>query len=400
MRILFLSAWCPWPADNGSKLRIYHLLRGLARQHHVDLIHFAATALDPEHEQHLRDLCHDVSSLAEAPFTERTAGRALGALSLQPRWMASTFSPAMARLVRQRAASNHYDVVVAAELPMAPYALALEHTPKVLEGLELLTLFEQYAHERRPAWRLRYGLTWWKIKYYVSRLLRRFAGVTFAASADQTLVTSWVSASLHQAIIPNGVALGQYSGNFAAPEADVLVYPGALSYAANLDAVRYFLHEVFPTVKQARDSARLRVTGKVSREQIAALNGTEHVEFTGYLEDVRPAVAQAWAEVVPLRKGGGTRLKVLEALALGTPIISTPKGIEGLRLIHERDVLVADSAGGFAAQTVRLLASPRLRDELARNGRAAVARYEWSHSVQRLEELLMAACGQQRSQLA
>ena len=99
-------------------------------------------------------------------------------------------------------------------------------------------------------------------------------------------------------------------------------------------------------------------------------------------------MARAWAEVVPLRKGGGTRLKVLEALALGTPVVSTTKGVEGLDLMPEREVLVADTPQEFTAATLRLLDSPQLRQSLAADGRRAVARYDWSQSIKPLEQML------------
>ncbi|NJO84179.1 MAG: glycosyltransferase [Blastochloris sp.] len=123
---------------------------------------------------------------------------------------------------------------------------------------------------------------------------------------------------------------------------------------------------------------------------------SNNVEFTGYLDDIRPAVAQAWAEIVPLRQGGGTRLKVLEALALGTPVVSTSKGIEGLDLKPDRDVLIANTPEEFAQQTLRLLASPTLRHELAEQGHRAALIYDWSHSVERLNELIATCVNPQR----
>jgi len=163
----------------------------------------------------------------------------------------------------------------------------------------------------------------------------------------------------------------------------------ALSYDANFDAMDYFLGAILPQVQAARPDARLRITGRATPALVAALPRAEGVEFTGYLDDVRPAVARAWAEVVPLRKGGGTRLKVLEALALGTPVVSTSKGIEGLALEDGRHVLVADSSADFAAATARLLGEPDLRARLAAAGRqTAREHYDWQASGQRLNELV------------
>jgi glycosyltransferase involved in cell wall biosynthesis len=298
----------------------------------------------------------------------------------------------MAKAVRARAGRS-YDLVIASQLHMAPYALLVRGVPRVIEELELAILREQPATQARLAGRLRYGLTWWKTRRYVAALMRRFIGATVVSERELALLRPLAPARAHLAIVPNGVDTAACAGSFGDPEADTLIYPGALSYDANFDAVAHFLGTIWPRLRAARPSLRLRVTGRATPEQIAALPPAEGVEFTGYLDDVRPAVARAWAEVVPLRKGGGTRLKVLEALALGTPVVSTSKGAEGLDLEPGRHILVADTAEAFAAATERLLGSPMLRRSLADQGRQAAARYDWHQSARQLEDLIGAVTG-------
>jgi glycosyltransferase involved in cell wall biosynthesis len=179
------------------------------------------------------------------------------------------------------------------------------------------------------------------------------------------------------------------AGLWGDPEPDTLIYPGALSYDANFDAMAYFLRDVFPIIKTARPKARLRITGKADADRRAQLPDVDGVEFTGYLPDIRPVVGRSWAEVVPLRKGGGTRLKILEALALGVPVISTSKGIEGLDLEADQHALIADSAPGFAAQTIRLLEQPELRARLVEAGRQIVREhYDWRVIGQQFNDLI------------
>jgi glycosyltransferase involved in cell wall biosynthesis len=385
-RLLFLSAWCPLPADNGSKLRIFHLLRELARQHEVDLLSFAPDPPGDAALRELREVCATVELLPETPFAGRAVGRLRGLLSSTPRSVAANHSAAMAAAVRARDA-RRYDLVIASSLHMAPYALLLD-APRLLEEVELTILREQYATQTRLLGRVRYGLTWWKTRRYVAQLLRQFAGATVVSEGERDLLRPLAPPGLRLAVAPNGVDTAAGLGSFGGPQADTLIYPGALSYDANFDAMAYFLGAIWPRLRAARPGVRLRVTGRAAQEQIAALPAADGVEFTGYLDDVRPAVARAWAEVVPLRKGGGTRLKVLEALALGTPVVSTPKGVEGLDLEDGRHVLVADTAAGFAAATERLLGQPELRASLAAAGRQAVCeRYDWRTIGARLNEL-------------
>jgi glycosyltransferase involved in cell wall biosynthesis len=393
MRILFLSAWCPYPADNGSKQRIYHLLRGLAQRHEVDLVSFCPEGDDGSRAAQLCGFCREVTLLHEAPFAGRRVGLLLGLFGPQPRSMLANHSRAMARLVAQRAAAHPYDVVLASQLHMAPYALALQGAPLVVEELELARIYEQVHRGVDGARRMRHRLTWWKTGRYVRAALRRCAGFSVASEQELALVAALAPQGLPSAVVPNGVDAVGCAAAVQNPAPDTLIYPGAISYDANFDAVAHFLTAILPRIRRERPGTRLRVTGHATPEQIRALPAAEGVEFTGYLDDVRPAVAGAWAEVVPLRNGGGTRLKVLEALAIGTPVISTSKGVEGLELQPERDLLVADSPEQFAAQTVRLLGSPALRADLAARGRAAIARYDWAHSVQALEGLLERAVG-------
>jgi glycosyltransferase involved in cell wall biosynthesis len=385
-RLLFLSAWCPLPADNGAKLRISHLLRELARQHDVDLLSFAPEPPGEAALRELRELCAAVELLPETPFAGRAGGRLRGLLSSAPRSVVANHSAAMAAAVRARA-GRRYDLVIASTLHMAPYALLLD-APRLLEEVELTILRDQFANETGLLGRARYGLTWWKTRRYVAALLPQFAGATVVSERERHLLRLLAPAQLQLAVVPNGVDTAACAGSFGDPQADTLIYPGALSYDANFDAVAHFLGAIWPRLRAARPRVRLRVTGRAAPEQIAALPAADGVEFTGYLDDVRPAVARAWAEVVPLRKGGGTRLKVLEALALGTPIVSTTKGVEGLELEDGRHVLVADTADVFAAATERLLSRPELRARLGVAGRQVVReRYDWRAIGVRLNDL-------------
>jgi glycosyltransferase involved in cell wall biosynthesis len=171
-----------------------------------------------------------------------------------------------------------------------------------------------------------------------------------------------------------------------------LIYPGALTYHSNLDAMVYFLRESWPIIQKQRPQVRLRITGRTDGVDLARLALTDQVVMTGYLDDIRSAVAQSWICVVPLRAGGGTRLKILESLALGTPVVSTSKGAEGLNLIPGRDILVADEPADFAEAVLNVLQDPVLRETLSRNGRQAVeAKYDWRIIGQQFDDFVETA---------
>ena len=192
------------------------------------------------------------------------------------------------------------------------------------------------------------------------------------------------------AIVPNGVDLEVNSGDFGAPRPDTLIYSGALTYDANFDAMAFFLRDVFPLIRARRPNVHLRITGGYQGVPIEQLPLGTGVELTGYLDNIQLAVAQSWLCVVPLRVGAGTRLKILEAMALGTPVVSTSKGAEGLEVTHGEDILIADEPEEFANGVVRLLEDRDLRARLSINGRRLVEEtYSWERCSGRLERLLV-----------
>lgn len=387
MRILALTSWWPEPADNGIKLRLSRLLRSLAGGHELHLATLCQAP--PAAGQRLAALAYCASAEAE-PAREAQVDRAAQLSSLwsaRPASVRATWSEDFAALVRRRAAQVRPDVVLAFELAMAPYALLAPGAPRILDDLEMATLYDAFAAATGRR-RLRRWLTLTKHRAYVRQLLRGFAGYTVVSPREAALARPLAPAGMPALVVPNGADVDRALPDVA-PDPDTLIYPGALSYAANLDAMQYFIGSILPLVRAARPVARLRITGRATPAQIAALPASDGVEFTGFVPEIKALVARSWAEVVPLRTGSGTRLKILEALALGTPVVSTTKGAEGLELVHGRDLLVADTPEAFAAATVALLSQPGLRAALGEAGRrSVVARYNWSVIGGQLDDLL------------
>lgn len=385
MRALFLSRWWPTPPDNGSKIRIYHLLKALAGAGvQCDVLAFAETTPTPEQVMALGALAGgQVRAVPYRPFRPGRAAALLGFLSPQPRSVMDTFSADMYAQTQAWAQAKRYTVVIASEIDMAPYALAVS-APRVLEELELTTLYESYAHAATLPRRARAGLTWWKAAAYVRRLTQKFAAITVVSEAERALLAHTAPDAPPALVVPNGVDVAAHSGHFADPQPDTLVYAGALTYQANLDAMQFFIGEVLPLVQAQRPGVRLWLTGRNPPELLAQLPANPAVHPTGYVPDVRPVVAGAWLSVVPLRVGGGTRLKVLESLALGTPVVATCKGTEGLTLGPNTDVLLADPPQALAGHILAVLNDPVLRARLSTAGRQAAQAYDWPRVAQPL----------------
>lgn len=388
MRLLFLSRWFPYPADNGSRIRILNLIRQLANRHEIGLLSFTSSAVKPEHLAALRPWCARIETVPYQAYRPGSWRALMGFMDGRPRSVVDTFSRELAARAVQLARDWSPDLVLASQIDMAPYALNLECRARVLEELELNALYHAFT-QARGLRRLRAGLTWWKLARYARRMLTAFDLCTVVSESERQRVLAAAPAARRVEVVPNGLELADYREDYGPPEAETLIYAGALTYSANFDAVNYFLREIYPRILSGRPAVRFTVTGSLEGVPVNRLPHPSGLKLTGYLEDVRPAIARSWASVVPLREGGGTRLKILESLALGTPVVTTRKGAEGLALAQGREVLIADKPEQFADAVLALLADPQLHERLSREGRQVVAaRYDWRSLGDRLDHLL------------
>ncbi len=402
MNILFLSPWHPYPPDNGSKLRAYHLIKALAQHHQVTLVSFAFDTARPEAPCDLHARCRDVRTVKLDPFAANRAGALRTFLSLRP--VVSRPVPAMQELVAAVLGGRVFDAVIASTEMMADYALqAPASAVRILEEHNAMARWmeERYRRARHPLHRLRCWASWQKCRWYEARFYPRFDLITMVSEPDRRATLAAIGAGGPPvAVVPNGVDCRDRRPGLAEPLPDRLVYNGSLTYYANYNAVRFFLEEIFPRVRQARPQAHLVVTGSLAGVDTAGLPLSDGVTLTGFVEDVRLPVAQATACVVPLLDGGGTRLKVLEAMALGTPVVATSKGAEGLDVADGEHLLLADDPQTFAARTVELLSNPDLRRRLAANARCLVEqRYDWDAIGRRFVALVEETVARHRALL-
>ena len=312
MRILFLSRWFPYPPDNGSKIRIYNLLKGFYPDHQVDLITFFE---NEDIQEYIPQLCEVVTSVQAFPYKKFRPGgmkAILGFLSPYPRSVVDTYSEDIAAAVKKAVAEKSYDLLIASEIDMSIYARAVRGPRKIFEEIEITKLITQIKTENQPVRKLRSKLTWWKLSRYLGNILNSYDGCTVVSEAEQKAVQS-VFQKYEPAVIPNGVDTRMITPNGSVDiEAGSMIFAGAITYEVNFQAVAYFIKEIFPLIRVKRPDAHLYVTGHVNQSLIDRLPSCDGVTFTGYLDDVRSMLTKCCVNVVPLTIGGGTRLKVLE----------------------------------------------------------------------------------------
>jgi glycosyltransferase involved in cell wall biosynthesis len=260
-------------------------------------------------------------------------------------------------------------------LTSASYHRYLRGLPALFEEIELGAFHDRLAAARSGWQLLRQRLTWAKLRRYLAHVLQDFRACTVVSTGEQRLLSENVARCPPIEVIPNCVTVSDYALGTTAPQPDRLVFAGALSYAANADAVRWFLSEVYPRLKAHRPGVQLTITGDGGGQRLAATDG---VLQTGQVADVRPVVGSAWLSIAPILWGGGTRVKIIESMALGTPVVATTKAAEGLEVVDGEHLLLADAAPDFAQSIERLLFDPDLRRRLSANGRRLVEeRYSW-----------------------
>lgn len=382
MKILFLSTWFPYPLNQGSKIRAFHLLKALADKHEVALLSFEDADLKPDWVEKIRTFCPVVETLPRKPFEANRARKLLGWISPKPSAVVAIHSSEMRDRVRDMAIRWQPDCVVGLTFVTAPYALELPNIPKVLDIDNVMArmLQEAIPFARSTSDRFRRWLAYRKFFIYEKSLYPKFDLSLVVTENDRMDAQSWFGLKKEQvAVVPNGVDVSAFEVGVADSGSRTLVFNGALTYNANYDAMEFFLSEIFPEVIRQLPDVKLQITGSTTGVDLNRLSLNQNVRLTGYLEDIRPVVSGSWVCVVPLRLGGGTRLKILEAMALGTPVISTSKGAEGLEVQSGKHILIADTPASFAEQTIRLLESAELRERLALNARKLVEeKYDWS----------------------
>jgi polysaccharide biosynthesis protein PslH len=374
MKILFLSRWFPYPTDNGSKLRIYHLLKGLAQVHEVHLLAFSdcPQAVDTTPLAAFCKVVRVVQWREFAPQSWRAVG---GFLSLSPRSLIDTYSKDMEQALGAELAAQKFDLVIVSQWQMAAYRHLFAGTPVLLEEIEVGIYHQAVTAPAPLPARLRSGLTWFKHQRYLKQMLSGGPVCTVASESERRLLASIAAVDGNIAVVQNGVELQDYAYYGNPPLPYSLIFTGSFRYRPNYQAVLWFVQEVFPRVRAQAPQATLRITGDPDGLVLPHCPGVQHL---GFVEDVRPLIASACVSVAPLLQGGGTRLKILEAMALGTPVVSTPKGAEGLNGQDGVHLLIASEAENFANHILELFNNPELRASLSDNAHRLVQQhYDW-----------------------
>ncbi len=398
MKILWVKANKILPVHSGGDLRSFNILLQLAEPDEVIFFSYYDEGFDADYEKNLQEQLPGAVCVStgrrQASRLARGADYLLRLPDAAP-YAVSRFGSGKVRDQLKRClAEQRPDVVVCDFLDAAvnfPEPLAI---PSVLfqHNVESEIWRRHAANGSGPARKLIYGLEFSKMLRYEQKMVRRFDHVIAVSEHDKKLMTAWVDPA-RVTVVPTGVDTAQFCpSQQAGQEKPLVVFVGAMDWEPNVDAAKYFCAEIWPLVLAKVPEAKFRIVGRNPDSRVQALAGFS-VEVTGRVPSVVEHLREAAVVVVPLRVGGGTRLKIYEAMAVGKAVVSTTVGAEGLDVHHGRDMILADSPVRFAESVITLLSDADLR---SRQGRAAAdlaANYGWPRIARKFSEVLQGLVG-------
>ncbi len=380
--VLFLTTRIPYPPWEGHQIRTFNLLKAVCSRHDVHLLSFARRDEEISHAAALRDMCASVE-LIEIPL-EHSRLRFLldlflGVATDRPFVVRKYHAAAMERALRHLVEVNSPDLVHLDMLPLVQYAPVAQGVPLILNehNVESLLLLRRGERARSPAHRLFFCSQAGKLRRFEIQACRTVQRV-LACSPDDAAILQEMAGIDRVDVVANGVDVDYFAPR-EVPERDPhnMVFVGGMTWFPNRDGVEFFLQRVIPLVRRRIPDATFTVVGKAGSLTVPP-HLRESVTLTGFVEDLRPWVWRAGLYVIPLRIGSGTRLKLLEAMAMAKPIVSTTIGCEGVAVQHGRELLMADGEQQMAAAICRLMEDQEMAARLGREARARVVeRYDW-----------------------
>lgn len=402
MNILWLNAGLLLPLDKGGKLRTWHLMRHLARRHDVSYLSFIDPSQTPADLEGMREVA---SHLVTIPRTDSPKGSlrfyadAAGYLLDRVPYAVAKYRSAdyrsdIDRLLRER----RFDAVVCDFLPPVVNLPDSLPCPAILftHNVEAEIWRRHSENATNPVARLLLRQQWGRMRAFERGALARFDLVLAVSDVDrQTFARLYPDALKTPAhVVQTGVDTNYFAPvTERPPRRSHLVFTGSMDWLPNEDGMQYFVREILPRIRQVEPETTLSIIGRSPTPAVKRLADVAGVEVTGRVDDVRPHIADGSIYVVPLRIGGGTRLKIFEAMAMGKAVVSTTVGAEGLPVTPGHDIVIADEPVRFAQAVVHLIRDDQLRRRIQTEARRLVVnRYDWSAVAQDFEDALAKVC--------
>lgn len=398
-KVLFVSARPPFPLDTGAKIRTWHLLAGFAHRFDVDVLTFSDSSMAPAWQGALADLGVSRVVNVDNPALNRplSAGMflyasLLGLPASVVKYRVPQFSARFRELVAQKPSLVHIEHIhLAGELGGLPRRGSGPCVSIDAHNVECQIAERLRDAETSKPRKAALALHAWNMRRFEARAYSRSDLAMAVSEEDMAAIGDMTAGRANVAVVENGVDETYFSPGFEEEiRPGAMVFVGSMDWLPNADAMVWFVSEVFPLIRRERPDCSLTIVGRAPRPEVLALHDpAQGVEVTGTVDDVRPYVRRAEVVVTPLRFGGGTRLKILEAFAMGKAVVSTSLGCEGIACEPGRHLLLGDDSTSLAASCLHVMGDPAARLALGQSGRdLALRNYTWPAVVARMDSAL------------
>ncbi len=401
MKILYLAHRIPYPPNKGDKIRSFHEIRCLSKNHEIHLACLADDPADLGYEKDLQGFCRRVSVVQLKRARAKLRG-AVFLLSGRALSVGYFHSKALQETVNRWLSSENYDAVICFSSPMAEYIFrgpAQTNTALTMDFCDVDSdKWTQYAAEADFPMRFVYTLENRRLLRYEMRVNRAFDHSVFVSEPEAKLFKALFPDAGNVHTVSNGVDYEYFSpdsivsglpDDLNAPDAPKLVFTGAMDYHANVDGVLWFANEVFPGILNHYPKALFYIVGSNPAPQLTELAERPGIRVTGFVDDVRPYYRKADVCVIPLRLARGVQNKVLEAMSMGRPVVATTKANQGILAHSGKHLMIEDTPTGFQRTVLSLLADRDKAETLGRRAREYVrGKYDWDRNMSGLEALL------------
>ena len=397
MKVLWLNANLLLPLDKGGKLRTWHVMRHLAARHEITYLSFCDPGQPAADHEGMSAVCADLHTVARTDPAKGTARFYLDAarylVDSVPYGVAKYRSPTFRNMLAGLLEQRRFDAIV------CDFLVPIVNLPAQLPCPALLfthnveaEIWRRHAeHATNPLSRYLLGQQWRRMLRFERDALARFDLALAVSEIDrdtfQRLYPDALQTPAH--VVQTGVDTTYFVPSAAPVRRAHLVFTGSMDWLPNEDGMQYFVRDILPRIRQVEPDATLSIIGRAPTPAVTRLALDAGIEVTGRVDDVRPHIAAGAVYVVPLRIGGGTRLKIFEAMSMGKAVVSTTVGAEGLPVTPGRNILLADEPARFAQAVVHMIRDVDARRSLEIEARRIVVeRYDWSAVAEDFEDAL------------
>jgi len=381
-KMLFISTYVPYPPIGGAYQRTYNLLLRASRDYDIYFVGFEKNKEDCKNIDKLKEFCKEAISFRLPEDWSRFSmlkQLIFNIFSIKPFTVCKYYKKDVVKAVQRLVNDKKISILHIDMIDLADYRHDVEAVKTILthHNVESILYFRISEHASNLFTKAFWYIQYLKMLHFERKMCSRFTGNACVSEIDREAFSA-IAPGASFRVVPNGVDTDYFHPNMEESSKKDIIFVGSLDWPANLDAINYFRSSIWPELKKLNLSIRLKVIGKGRDNRFPHDIGSSGIEYLGFVDDIRPHVWSSLAFIVPLRIGGGTRLKILDAMALGIPVISTSIGCEGIDVSDGHNIVIADTARDFALGIKRLSEDSKLRNILSQKGRELVtSKYSW-----------------------